>query len=313
MLIKDYDIQKSVKIPSERIIYLEKLIEVNPNNYESFTELEKINNEIASYMLRQKKFDSNLFPENIFLDQYLLLMAIIYDSVHLKAFKTKITDVEQAKGVLRLKELKEEHLMYLSDDLLNDKNVMFYLIYNKPHFFKFLRPIVKENKEINALYMNSECVQWEHIENINKTKWNALLIISNNLVNISKVIEDFPNLKNNVETLEAISRYLSVNASLKSKNIKMFEDTFTCNDEEFLNIINKSTNLNVSKSFIKFLSQSKFSNLLSFINKHPEILNNLSDKDNNLEFLKTNMRQSLLLNKLDEKELNKTYHNRKKI
>lgn len=73
-------------------------------------------------------------------------------------------------------------------------------------------------------------------------------LLQNNLVNLSKVIEDFPNLKNNVETLEAISRYLSVNASLKSKNIKMFEDTFTCNDEEFLNIINKSTNLNVSKS-----------------------------------------------------------------
>lgn len=90
---------------------------------------------MASYMLRQKKFDSNLFPENILLDQYLLLMAIIYDSVHLKAFKTKITDVEQAKGILRLKGLKEEHLIGLSDDLLNNRSIMFYLVYNKPTFF----------------------------------------------------------------------------------------------------------------------------------------------------------------------------------
>lgn len=297
-----YEINKYRSIHQERLKEINKLLKADANNYSLLTEEEKENAQIVLSLLKNENFNPNLFTDNILYDFAWMKNIMIANYHHIGAFKVKVDDEDEAKALISVRGLdfKPEYLDCFSDEIKKNKNVMYYFMHCKPYLFQYLPKEIREDKEINAIYVNSNFVQWKYIEELYKTKEIALRVISKNLNNLPDIVQDFPKMKNKVKTLEEIGQYFKNEVKVKSKLVNYFNETFTLNAEEFLNLLDKSKDIHISKSFIQFLSLSKFSDNLSLITDS-DILEKLSNKDNHVKLLKMYMRQSLLLNKITDK------------
>ncbi len=284
---------------ASRYAEIQILLKKDLNNYANLTPVEKLNHHVIRLVVSNPDFNVELFPDEVLNDKEMMIYGMVYDSNYFSSYKAKITSEEEAMKTVVLKCFKEKHLGCLSNELTNNKRVISYLIYNKPYFFKSLNKEIKEDKEINAIYMNSEYVQWEHMEDINKTSKNAQLVVAKSLDNLSDVIVDFPRMKNKVKTLESIAKYFkNSQTKMKPSYLTSFNNTFNLNNQDFVKLFNDmQSDIPIYKKFIELIKKSKYSNLCENIQLN-ELENNVDVKD----ILKRNIREIIIKEVLKKKE-----------
>lgn len=289
---------KYCHITQQRLSEIKKLLKININNYAILTQEEKDSANILTIVMKNPKFDMNLCSENVLNNLDYLKFNMFNNLPHVNAFKVKFEREADAKRLIQSNEFKIHHLRCISDELLNSSFFIAFLIYCKPNFFKSINKKMKKDASVNSIYINSLSVQWELLDDIYKKPATARHIMSRTFNNLSQIIKDLPEMKNELGTLESVAKYCSSGKIIINKQISMFEETFTLEVNEFSKLLlNMDKNIKINKTFIEAIKKTKYSIVMDKIE-----LDSLSDKENYTILFNAQIRDFVLINNLNIKE-----------